>query len=135
MFGISRSGSFVLGGRRVRRLGYGAMQLAGTGVFEPRKDRGAALAVLRDAIAKVSVRRGADGAWLPAFSSDELTQAVHDNLPNLGLDVLDVVNLRSMFSVHHPAEGSLEAPLTVGNASSAAAPRSGWRRSSAYRAR
>jgi pyridoxine 4-dehydrogenase len=149
MFGISKSGSFELGSRRVRRLGYGAMQLAGTGVFGPPKDRDAALAVLREAVAggvnhidtsdfygphvtnqiirealhpypddlvivtKVSVRRGADGAWLPAFSRDELTEAVHDNLRNLGLDVLDVVNLRSMFSVHHPAEGSLEAPLTV----------------------
>jgi len=48
-----------------------------------------------------------------AFSREELTQAVHDNLRNLGLDALEVVNLRSMFNVHHPAEGSLEAPLTV----------------------
>jgi len=58
-------------------------------------------------------RRGADGSWIPAFSREELTEAVHDNLRNLGLDVLDVVNLRMMFNVHHPAEGSLEAPLTV----------------------
>jgi aryl-alcohol dehydrogenase-like predicted oxidoreductase len=125
------------------------MQLAGRGVFGPPKDRAAALAVLREAVAsgvdhidtsdfygphvtnqiirealhpypsdlviatKVSVRRGADASWIPAFSREELTQAVHDNLRNLGVDVLEVVNLRSMFNVHHPAEGSLEAPLTV----------------------
>ena len=64
-------------------------------------------------VTKVSVRRGEDGSWIPAFSPEELTTAVHDNLRNLGLDVLDVVNLRSMFSVHEPAEGSIEAPLTV----------------------
>jgi aryl-alcohol dehydrogenase-like predicted oxidoreductase len=143
------SGSFTLGNRIVKRLGYGAMQLAGRGVFGPPKDHGAALAVLRDAVAggvnhidtadfygphitnriirealapygddlvivtKVSARRGADGSWVPAFSTEELTQAVHDNLQNLGLEVLDVVNLRAMFDVHQPAEGSLEAPLTV----------------------
>jgi aryl-alcohol dehydrogenase-like predicted oxidoreductase len=143
------SGSFTLGNRIVKRLGYGAMQLAGRGVFGPPKDHGAALAVLRDAVAggvnhidtadfygphitnriirealapygddlvivtKVSARRGADGSWVPAFSTEELIQAVHDNLQNLGLEVLDVVNLRAMFDVHQPAEGSLEAPLTV----------------------
>ncbi|HEY4902314.1 MAG TPA: aldo/keto reductase family oxidoreductase [Candidatus Sulfotelmatobacter sp.] len=64
-------------------------------------------------VTKVSVRRGEDGSWIPAFSREELTAAVHDNLRNLGLDVLDVVNLRSMFSIHGPAEGSIEAPLTV----------------------
>jgi pyridoxine 4-dehydrogenase len=64
-------------------------------------------------VTKVSARRGVDGSWLPAFSREELTQAVHDNLRNLGLDVLEVVNLRSMFNTHHPAEGSLEAPLSV----------------------
>jgi len=146
---IDQSGTFPIGGRTVRRLGYGAMQLAGPGVFGPPKDHGAALAVLREAIArgvnhidtsdfygphvtnqiirealhpypddlvivtKISARRGADGSWIPAFSRAELTQAVHDNLRNLGLDVLDVVNLRSMFDIHGPAEGSLEAPLTV----------------------
>lgn len=62
---------------------------------------------------KISARRGEDGSWIPAFSREELTAAVHDNLRNLGLDVLDVVNLRSMLSVHEPAEGSIEAPLTV----------------------
>jgi pyridoxine 4-dehydrogenase len=149
MSNIDRSGSFTLGDRSVRRLGYGAMQLAGPGVFGPPKDRAAAIAVLREAVArgvnhidtsdfygphvtnqiirealhpyskdivivtKISAKRGADGSWLPAFSREELTEAVHDNLRNLGLDVLDVVNLRAMFDVHGPAEGSLEAPLTV----------------------
>jgi len=64
-------------------------------------------------ITKVSARRGEDGSWIPAFSSEELTAQVHDNLRNLGVDVLDVVNLRSMFSIHEPAEGSMEAPLSV----------------------
>ncbi|MGR4842729.1 aldo/keto reductase family oxidoreductase [Rhizobium sp. LARHSG275] len=144
-----QSGTFNLGGRSVKRLGYGAMQLAGPGVFGPPRDHGAALAVLREAVAsgvnhidtsdfygphvtnqiirealhpyrddlvivtKIGARRGADGSWIPAFSREELTEAVHDNLRNLGLDVLDVVNLRLMFDVHGPAEGSIEAPLTV----------------------
>jgi pyridoxine 4-dehydrogenase len=143
------SGTFQLGDRLVRRLGYGAMQLAGAGVFGPPKDREAALAILREAVAsganhidtsdfygphitnqiirealapyrddltivtKIGARRGNDGSWIPAFSREELTQAVQDNLRNLGLNVLDVVNLRSMSGIHHPAEGSLEAPLTV----------------------
>jgi pyridoxine 4-dehydrogenase len=64
-------------------------------------------------VTKISARRGEDGSWIPAFSHEELTAAVHDNLRNLGLDVLDVVNLRSMFSVHEPVEGSIEAPMTV----------------------
>jgi pyridoxine 4-dehydrogenase len=64
-------------------------------------------------VTKVSARRGEDGSWIPAFSSEELTAQIHDNLRNLGVDVLDVVNLRSMFSIHEPAEGSMEAPLTV----------------------
>jgi aryl-alcohol dehydrogenase-like predicted oxidoreductase len=142
-------GTFQLGNRQVSRLGYGAMQLAGPGVFGPPKDPHAALAVLREAVAggvnhidtadfygphvtnrvirqalhpypkdlvivtKVGARRGADASWIPAFSAEDLTQAVHDNLENLGVDVLDVVNLRAMFDVHHAAEGSLEAPLTV----------------------
>ncbi|MBY5391780.1 aldo/keto reductase family oxidoreductase [Rhizobium leguminosarum] len=146
---IDQSGTFNLGGYSVKRLGYGAMQLAGPGVFGPPKDHGSALAVLREAVGsgvnhidtsdfygphvtnqiirealhpyrddlvivtKIGARRGADGSWIPAFSREELTQAVHDNLRNLGLDVLDVVNLRIMFDVHGPAEGSIEAPLTV----------------------
>jgi aryl-alcohol dehydrogenase-like predicted oxidoreductase len=64
-------------------------------------------------VTKVSARRGEDGSWIPAFSAEELTAAIHDNLRNLGLDVLDVVNLRSMFSVERPAEGSIEAPITA----------------------
>ncbi|MGA9671563.1 MAG: aldo/keto reductase family oxidoreductase [Terracidiphilus sp.] len=64
-------------------------------------------------VTKVSARRGEDGSWIPAFSREELTAAVHDNLRNLSLDVLDVVNMRSMLSIHQPAEGSIEAPLTV----------------------
>jgi pyridoxine 4-dehydrogenase len=142
-------GTFQLGNRKVSRLGYGAMQLAGPGVFGPPKNPHAALTVLREVVAsgvnhidtadfygphvtnqiirqalhpfpkdlvivtKVGARRGADASWIPAFSAEDLTQAVHDNLKNLGVDVLDVVNLRAMFDVHHPAEGSLEAPLTV----------------------
>src|SRR5215471_4862539 len=64
-------------------------------------------------VTKVSARRGEDGSWIPAFSREELTAQVHDNLRNLGLDVLDVVNLRSMFAIHEPAEGSIEPFLTV----------------------
>jgi len=64
-------------------------------------------------VTKVGARRDAAGAWLPALSADELTQAVHDNLRHLGLDVLEVVNLRIMFNMMGPAEGSIEAPLTA----------------------
>jgi pyridoxine 4-dehydrogenase len=64
-------------------------------------------------VTKISARRGNDGSWIPAMSPEELTQAVHDNLRNLGLEVLDVVNLRSMHGIHEPAEGSLEQQLTV----------------------
>jgi pyridoxine 4-dehydrogenase len=64
-------------------------------------------------VTKISARRGEDGSWIPAFSREELTAAVHDNLRNLGLDVLDVVNLRGMFSIHEPVEGSIEPQLTV----------------------
>ena len=143
------SGTFTLGNRTVKRLGYGAMQLAGPRVFGPPRDHGAALDVLREAITsgvnhidtsdfygphitnrlirealhpypndlvivtKIGARRGEDGSWIPAFSREELSQAVYDNLSNLGLDALDVVNLRAMFSVHGPAEGSIEEPLTA----------------------
>jgi pyridoxine 4-dehydrogenase len=148
MSSIDQSGTFTLGDRTVKRLGYGAMQLAGPGVFGPPKDRDAALAVLREAVAsgvnhidtgdfygphvtnqlirealhpypgdlvivtKIGARRGADGSWLPAFSAQELTDAVHDNLRNLGVEALDVVNFRCMFG-HEPTEGSIEAPLKV----------------------
>jgi aryl-alcohol dehydrogenase-like predicted oxidoreductase len=143
------SSTYQLGHRTVRRLGYGAMQLAGPGVFGPPRNRDAALAVLRDAVAlgvnhidtsdfygphitnqlirealhpypddlvivtKVSARRDAQGGWLPATSAEELRQAVHDNLRNLGLDVLEVVNFRSMLDIHAPAEGSLEEQVTA----------------------
>jgi aryl-alcohol dehydrogenase-like predicted oxidoreductase len=149
MSSIDKAGTFTLGHRKVKRMGYGAMQLAGPGVFGPPKDHAAALAVLREAVAsgvnhidtsdfygphvtnqiikealhpypddlvivtKISARRGADGSWIPAFSREELTAAVHDNLRHLGLDVLEAVNLRSMLGIHGPVEGSLEAPLTV----------------------
>jgi aryl-alcohol dehydrogenase-like predicted oxidoreductase len=149
MFDIERSGTFTLGDRTVKRLGYGAMQLAGPGVFGPPRDRGEALAVLREAVAsgvdhidtsdyygphvtnqlirealhpypddlvivtKIGSRRGEDKSWIRASSPEELTQAVHDNLRNLGLDVLEVVNFRSMHGVHGPAEGSIEEPLTA----------------------
>jgi aryl-alcohol dehydrogenase-like predicted oxidoreductase len=62
-------------------------------------------------VTKVGARRGKDGSWIPAYSREELTSAVHDNLRNLGIGVLDVVNLRAMFDVHGPAEGSIEAPF------------------------
>ena len=146
---IDSAGSFRLGSRHVRRLGYGAMQLAGPGVFGPPKDRDAALAVLRLAVesgvnhidtsdfygphvtnqlikealhpypddlvivTKVGARRGADASWNPAFSPEEIVQAVHDNLRNLGLDVLDTVNLRVIFGVHGPVEGPIEAQLAT----------------------
>jgi aryl-alcohol dehydrogenase-like predicted oxidoreductase len=64
-------------------------------------------------VTKVGARRGSDASWLPAFSPAELTQAVHDNLANLGLDVIEVVNLRIMIDPFKPAEGSIEAPLTA----------------------
>lgn len=149
MTNISKAGTFSLGTHTVNRLGYGAMQLAGPGVFGPPKNREEAVAVLREAVAsgvnhidtsdfygphitnqiirealhpypsdlvivtKVGARRGKDGSWNPAFSAEDLTSAVHENLRNLDLDALDVVNLRIMFDVHGPAEGSIEAPLSA----------------------
>jgi aryl-alcohol dehydrogenase-like predicted oxidoreductase len=125
-------GTFTLRGTKLNlyRMGYGAMQLAGPQVWGPPKDRAAAIAVLREAVAsgvnhidtsdfygphvtnqiirealhpypagltivtKVGAVRGADASWNAAQSPAELTSAVHDNLRNLGVDVLDVVNLR-----------------------------------------
>ncbi|WP_010215340.1 aldo/keto reductase family oxidoreductase [Sphingomonas sp. PAMC 26621] len=148
---IDQAGRYDLGDRTVRRLGYGAMQLAGPGVFGPPRDRDAALAVLREAIeggvdhidtsdfygphvtnqiirealhpyrdeltivTKVGAVRGNDGAWNPAQDAAALTAAVHDNLRNLGLDVLDVVNMRLMGDSddHGPAEGTVEPQLTT----------------------
>ena len=140
---------FRLGSRLVNRLGYGAMQLAGPGVFGPPKDPAAARALLREAVAsgvnhidtsdyygphitnllirdalapypgdltivtKIGAWRGRDGSWIPALSGDELAHAVHDNLRNLRLEILDVVNLRITGSIHGTAEGSIESPLTA----------------------
>ena len=147
----ARAGTFALGDRTVNRLGYGAMQLAGKGVFGPPRDPDAALAVLREAtklginhidtsdfygphvtnqtiqqalhpypdelvlVTKVGARRPEDGSWVPAMSRQELTAAVHGNLRNLGVDALEVVNLRMMGggAGHGPVEGSLAEPLTA----------------------
>ncbi len=143
-------GSLTLPGTAMtlNRIGYGAMQLAGPGVWGPPGDVDLAIAVLREAIAngvnhidtsdfygphvtnqiikqalhpypddlvivtKVGARRGEDKSWLHALSRQELIDAVHDNLRNLGLDKLDVVNLR-VGGAMGPEEGSIEAPLTV----------------------
>ncbi|MDE1179946.1 aldo/keto reductase family oxidoreductase [Paraburkholderia sp.] len=145
----SPASSYLLGGRSVNRLGYGAMQLAGPGVFGPPKDRDAALAVLREAVAlgvdhidtsdfygphvtnqiirealhpypdaltivtKVGAMRGNDGAWLPAFEPADLERSVHDNLRNLGIESLDVVNLRIMGDIHAPSEGPIAKQVTA----------------------
>jgi aryl-alcohol dehydrogenase-like predicted oxidoreductase len=145
-------GTFSLAGDMVvTRVGYGAMQLAGPGVFGPPKDRPAALAVLREAVdlgithidtsdfygpfttnqlikealhpypeslhiaTKLGVYRDAKGGWIPARSPAELRRAVHDNLINLGLDVLDVVNLRvgGGNDGHSPEPASLVEPFSV----------------------
>jgi pyridoxine 4-dehydrogenase len=133
----------------VNRLGYGAMQLAGPGVWGPPRNPTAAVAVLREALAsgvnhidtsdfygpyvtnriikealhpypknlvivtKVGAKRGDDKSWLPAAAPADLTSAVHDNLKNLGLETLDIVNLRLWGDGHGPAEGSIEKPFTV----------------------
>ena len=147
---IASAGTFALGDRSVKRLGYGAMQLAGPGVFGLPKDRKTALAVLREAVkqgvdhidtsdfygphitnqlirealhpypddlvivTKIGAVRGDDASWIPAFTSADLTRAVHDNLRNLGVPALDVVNLRVIMGRDHgPSEGSIEAPFTA----------------------
>ncbi len=147
---IKLGGQFAFpGASAVQRIGYGAMQLAGPGVFGPPKDHNAALAVLREAVAsgvnhidtsdyygphvtnqlirealhpypddlvivtKVGARRSSDKSWLPAISREELTQAVHDNLRNLGVDALEVVNLRAWFDIFGPVEGPISEQLTV----------------------
>jgi aryl-alcohol dehydrogenase-like predicted oxidoreductase len=149
MTSIDKSGTLKLGDRTVKRLGYGAMQLAGPHVFGPPKDHEAALSVLREAVAagvnhidtsdyygphvtnrlirealspypddlvivtKIGARRGEDGSWLPAYAPEDLESAVRDNLANLGLDVMEVVNLRIMLDPYQPTEGSIEAPATA----------------------
>ncbi|MEC5408198.1 aldo/keto reductase family oxidoreductase [Paraburkholderia sp. MPAMCS5] len=146
---LDTTDTFPLAGRLVRRMGYGAMQLAGPGVFGPPKNRDAALTVLREAVAagvnhidtsdfygphitnqlirealhpypddlvivtKVGAVRGSDGAWLPALEPADIERGVHDNLRNLGLDALDVVNMRIMGDVHAPKEGSIEKQVTA----------------------
>jgi pyridoxine 4-dehydrogenase len=143
-------GVFTLPGTSMtlNRMGYGAMQLAGPGVWGPPRDVDAAIAVLREALAagvnhidtsdfygphvtnqiikqalhpypdrlviitKVGARRGEDKSWRHALSRREVIDAVHDNLRNLGLDTLDVVNLR-VGGVMAPSEGSIEEPLTL----------------------
>jgi aryl-alcohol dehydrogenase-like predicted oxidoreductase len=146
---LAHSGTYKFGEKTIYRMGYGAMQLAGPGVFGPPKDIDMARSVLKAVIeagvnhidtsdfygphvtnqlicetlypypedlvlvTKISAKRGADGSWLPAFSREELTSAIHDNLRNLKLDVIEVVNLRSMHGLLTPAEGSLEEPLAV----------------------
>jgi aryl-alcohol dehydrogenase-like predicted oxidoreductase len=149
MSDASKAGTFQLGERSVNRMGYGAMQLAGPGVFGPPKDPEVAIAVLREAVAlgvnhidtadfygphvtnqlirktlhpyaddlvivtKVGAKRGADASWHPAQSPEELVRAVHDNLRNLGVDVLEVVNLRAWGNMHAPGEESIEEPFTA----------------------
>jgi pyridoxine 4-dehydrogenase len=150
MTDIATADASALGNRTVKRMGYGAMQLAGPGVFGPPKDRGAALAVLREVVrrgvnhidtsdfygphvtnqlirealdpypedlvivTKVGAVRGEDASWIPAFTPKDLVRAVHDNLRNLGVQALDVVNLRIiMGSDHGPGEGSIEEPFTA----------------------
>ncbi|WEJ99627.1 MAG: aldo/keto reductase family oxidoreductase [Candidatus Sphingomonas phytovorans] len=141
--------TFRLGDRIVNRMGYGAMQLAGPGVFGPPRDRAAAVAVLREAIVsgvnhidtsdfygphvtnqiirealhpypealtivtKVGAVRGDDASWNPAMSPAELTRGVHDNLRNLGVEALDVVNLRILGDGHGPSEGSIAERFTT----------------------
>jgi aryl-alcohol dehydrogenase-like predicted oxidoreductase len=141
--------TFPLAGRSVNRMGYGAMQLAGPGVFGPPKDRDAAIAVLREAVAsgvnhidtsdfygphitnqlirealhpypqdlvivtKVGAVRGADASWIPAAEPEDIKRGVHDNLRNLGVDVLDIVNMRMMGKIHGPAEGPIEKQLAA----------------------
>ena len=147
---ISAAGSFTLlnTSTSLNRMGYGAMQLAGPGVFGPPRDVTAAVAVLREAldsgvnhidtsdyygphvtnqiikdalhpyrgglviVTKVGARRGADKSWIHALSRQELADAVHDNLKNLGLGALDVVNLR-VGGIMEPTETSIEEPLTA----------------------
>jgi pyridoxine 4-dehydrogenase len=147
---VTLSGTFTVPGTSItlNRMGYGAMQLAGPGVWGPPRDVDAAIAVLREAVesgvnhidtsdyygphvtnqiikqalhpypdslvivTKLGARRGSDKSWIHALSRQELIDGVHDNLRNLGLDHIDVVNLR-VGGIAEPSEGSIEEPLTV----------------------
>jgi pyridoxine 4-dehydrogenase len=140
---IKNGGTFRLGDRDVNRMGYGAMQLAGPGVFGPPKDREQAIAVVREAVAsgvnhidtsdyygphvtnqiirealspypdnlvlvsKLGARRGDDASWIPALEPEEIAAGLADNLRNLGVDQMEVVNLRILGSLHGPSEGSI----------------------------
>ena len=142
-------GCFNMCGRQVRRVGFGAMQLAGPGVFGPPNDWDEALAVLREAAAigvnhidtsdyygphitnrlirealspypddllivtKIGARRDRAGGWIEAMAPDDLRRAVEGNIESLGLDALDVVNLRAMFDRAKPAEGSLDSHIRI----------------------
>src|SRR4051812_421485 len=144
-------GTFTLNGTStsLNRMGYGAMQLAGPGVWGPPKDPDGAIAVLREAVAagvnhidtsdyygphvtneiirkalhpypaglvivtKLGARRPPDKSWQPAISPEDLTAGVHDNLRNLGVDVLNIVNFRAMGTIDGPLEGSIEAPISA----------------------
>jgi pyridoxine 4-dehydrogenase len=146
---MTHSDTFSLGNRPVRRMGYGAMQLAGKGVFGPPRDRAAAITVLQRAVAsginhidtsdfygphitnqiirealhpypsdlvivtKVGASRGPDASWIPALEPEDIQRGVHDNLRNLGLDALEVVNMRIPGDIHAPSEGSIEKQVTA----------------------
>jgi len=147
----SLGGTFTFPGTSltVHRMGYGAMQLAGPGVFGPPRDHDEAVAVLREVIAsgvnhidtsdyygpyvvnklirealhpypknlvivsKLGAKRGDDASWNPAFSPEELESAVQDNLRHLGIDALDIVNLRIMGDVHAPKEGTIADKVEI----------------------
>jgi len=149
MADISKAGSYRLGDREVRRMGYGAMRLSGPGIYGPPNDLDQAVAVLREAVAsgvnhidtsdyygphvtnqiirealhpypddlvivtKLGARRTPDKAWLPAMAPDELRAGLEDNLRNLGLERMEVVNLRFMGSGHGPADGSIAREFEI----------------------
>ena len=135
----------------VQRIGYGAMKLAGPGVFGPPANPDKALAVLREVVkmginhidtsdyygphvtnklikeavspypdnlvivTKIGCIRGKDGSWIPSRSRESLTEQVHDNLKNLGVGILDIVNLRlgGGHDGHSPVPGSIAEPFTA----------------------
>jgi aryl-alcohol dehydrogenase-like predicted oxidoreductase len=149
MADISKAGTYRLGDREVRRMGYGAMRLSGPGIYGPPNDLEQAVAVLREAVAsgvnhidtsdyygphvtnriirealhpypddlvivtKLGARRTPDKAWLPAMALDELRAGLEDNLRNLGLERMEVVNLRFMGSGHGPADGSIAREFEI----------------------
>ena len=150
MSNAAKAGTLNIGGHVVNRMGYGAMQLSGPGIFGPPEDPDGAIRLLREAIeaginhidtsdfygphvtnqlirealhpypddlvivTKVGAVRGADASWNPAQSPAELRRAVHDNLRNLNVEVLEVVNLRVWGAAGHgPAEGAIEEPFST----------------------